>query len=54
MIDTASRNKKILEIKEKLLDISQMYDSNGLNIAFTIYKKCDDVNKIKVEVTETF
>jgi hypothetical protein len=53
-MNISDRNKKILQIKNILLDISQMYDSNGLNIAFTIYKKCDDVNKVKVEVTETF
>lgn len=47
------RNKKILQIKQILLDISPMYDSNGLEFVFTIYKKCDDLSKIKVKITET-
>ena len=47
------RNKKILQIKQILLDISQMYESNGLTFVFSVYKKCDDINKIKVDITET-
>ena len=52
-MNISERNKKILQIKQILLDISNMYDSNGLQFVFSIYKKCDDVNKIKVEITET-
>jgi len=52
-MNISDRNKKILQIKQILLDISQMYDSNGLQFVFSVYKKCDDTNKIKVDVTET-
>ena len=36
-----------------LFDNSDMYDSNGLKVVFNVYKKCDDLSKIKVEITET-
>jgi hypothetical protein len=52
MIDIAARNKKILQIKQILLDISQMYDSNGLKCTFNIPQECKNAEKIKVEVTE--
>lgn len=52
-MNISERNKKIFQIKQILLDISQMYESNGLEFVFIIYKKCDDLNKIKVKITET-
>jgi len=52
-MNKAEKNEKILQIKKILLDISYMYDSNGLEFVFTLYKKCDDANKIKVKITET-
>jgi len=52
-VNISDRNKKIFQIKQILLDISAEYDSNGLIFIFSVYKKCDDINKIKVEITET-
>lgn len=46
------KNELFLAMKKKVLDISELYDSNGLKITFHIYKGCDLPEKIKVEVTE--
>lgn len=52
MIDIPDRNKKILQIKQILLDISQMYDSNGLRITFNMPAKCKSIEGIKTEIVE--
>jgi len=52
MIDTSLRNQKILQIKKILLDISDMYDSNGLNISFSIPYGCKNPEKIRMRIEE--
>ena len=51
-MNISDRNKKILQIKQILLDISSDYDSNGLRITFNIPAKCKGVEGIKTEIAE--
>ena len=48
------RNKIIFDIQKKIVDIMNMYDSKGLNLTFSVYKKDMQPEKIKVKIEEIY